>query len=308
MHAMQLACKAAGRGFKIYSICQENYLINFLFTSKVRPDPDVEIEVEIIKILMTVDQVTKVSELLTAHRLGFPAKTWKLAPSALVVIQLCKCLENSIGSVCFVDTFFTNARLFKALKSMGIGACGTAKIGCGFPLELVRLRAAATKQKDWGEMGLMTIQKDEKMNIEDGDVLCMAWVDLNTVLFMTTNHTVDEMTAMVHKDARRRHGIPESAVCIANEEEIPKLPFPAPIVEYNTHMGGSDGNAQQRSYYSPHRPDSRYWWPLMIFLLDAAVLNAFKLWGLLYPESKMTHWEFQLAIIEELLFSKRARK
>lgn len=35
MHAMQLACKAAGVGFKIYSICQENYLIDFLFTSKV---------------------------------------------------------------------------------------------------------------------------------------------------------------------------------------------------------------------------------------------------------------------------------
>ena len=36
IHAMQLACKAAGRGFKIYSVCQKNYLINFLFTSKVR--------------------------------------------------------------------------------------------------------------------------------------------------------------------------------------------------------------------------------------------------------------------------------
>lgn len=35
MHAMQLACKAAGVDFKIYSICQENYLIDFLFTSKV---------------------------------------------------------------------------------------------------------------------------------------------------------------------------------------------------------------------------------------------------------------------------------
>lgn len=34
-HTMQLACKAAGVGFKLYSICQDNYLIDFLFTSKV---------------------------------------------------------------------------------------------------------------------------------------------------------------------------------------------------------------------------------------------------------------------------------
>jgi hypothetical protein len=34
-HTMQLACKAAGVGFKLYSICQDNYLIDFLLTSKV---------------------------------------------------------------------------------------------------------------------------------------------------------------------------------------------------------------------------------------------------------------------------------
>ncbi len=31
---------------------------------------------------------------------------------------------------------------------MGIGACGTAKVGSGYPQELVAIRAAATKQKD----------------------------------------------------------------------------------------------------------------------------------------------------------------
>jgi hypothetical protein len=33
VHAMQLAGKAAEVGFKLYSIYQENYLIDFLFTS-----------------------------------------------------------------------------------------------------------------------------------------------------------------------------------------------------------------------------------------------------------------------------------
>jgi hypothetical protein len=73
-------------------------------------------------------------------------------------------------------------------------------------------------------------------------------------------------------------------------------------------MGGSDGNAQQRAYYSPHRPDRRYWWPLFIFLLNAAVLNAFKLWGRLHPDSKLTHSKFQYQIPEMLLMNEATRK
>jgi hypothetical protein len=148
----------------------------------------------------------------------------------------------------------------------------------------------------------MTVRSDKKMKIDDGDVLCMAWVDLNTVQYMTTMHTIDEMQTLIYKDAKRRNGVPKSVV---SDE---KIPFPAPIVEYNHYMGGSDGNAQQRSYYSSHRADSRYWWPIFIFLLDAAVLNAFKIWGRLYPESKLTYSEFQYQIVEDLLNNGASRK
>ena len=34
-HTMQIPTKAAGVGFKVYSLCQENYLFDFLFSSKV---------------------------------------------------------------------------------------------------------------------------------------------------------------------------------------------------------------------------------------------------------------------------------
>ena len=81
----------------------------------------------------------------------------------------------------------------------------------------------------------------------------MAWVDLNTVQFMTTIHTIEEMETIIYKNARRRHGIPTDCRVIVDEEE--KLSFPMPIVEYKQHMGGSDGNAQQRSYYCPERSD-----------------------------------------------------
>ena len=77
-------------------------------------------------------QLTKISELKTARQLGFPATKWNLTPSSLVVIQLCKDLPPANKFVLFVDNFFTNTRLFKALKTMIIGTCGTAKAGSGF--------------------------------------------------------------------------------------------------------------------------------------------------------------------------------
>ncbi len=152
---------------------------------------------------------------------------------------------------------------------MRIGTCDTTKVGSGFPIELVAIRAAAIKQKDWGKMSLMTIKSDKL--IDDEDVLCMAWVDLNTVQYMTISHSIDEMKIVVYKNVRCRNEVLKSVI------RDGKLTFPAPIVEYNQHMRGSNENAQQRAYYSSQRLDSRYWWPIFIFLLNAAVLNAYKI-------------------------------
>ena len=37
-HTMNIAAKAGGKGFKLYGISNSDYLINFLFTSKVCPN------------------------------------------------------------------------------------------------------------------------------------------------------------------------------------------------------------------------------------------------------------------------------
>ena len=200
--------------------------------------------------------MVKISELLTPKKLGFAATKWNLSQSSMMVVQLLKSLSTHLKFTIFMDNFFTNSRLFKALKTLNIGACGTAKVNSGYPMDLVRIRAAATKQKDWGKSGLMTIKSNEKNNVDEADILCMAWVDLNTVQCMTTVHTEEEMQRPVFKNAKRRRGV--SGTAISHIDGAEKLPFPTPIVDYNKHMGGSDGNAQQRAYYHPRRPDRRY--------------------------------------------------
>ena len=109
-HTLQIASKHARKGLKIYSLCQNNYLISFLFASRV----------------------TKISQLKTARQLGFLIKHG-LSDSALVVIQLCQTLPEPLNYVLFCDNFFTSTKPFKALRSIGIAACGTAKKGSGSP-------------------------------------------------------------------------------------------------------------------------------------------------------------------------------
>ena len=71
-----------------------------------------------------------------------------LSDSSSVVLQLVKSLPTSIHPiyVVYMDNFFTNVKLYTALKELGIRACGTAKNGSGFPVELLTLREVLTKE------------------------------------------------------------------------------------------------------------------------------------------------------------------
>ncbi len=115
-------------------------------------------------------------------------------------------------------------------------------------------------------------------------------------------HTVDEMKTIVWKNAKRRNEVLKSIIC----DE--KLSFSISIVEYNRYMSELNENAQQRAYYTSYRRDCRYWWSIFIFLLNATVLNAYKLWNHLYLDSKLIHSRFQHQIAEIVMIDEITRK
>ena len=149
--------------------------------------------------------------------------------------------------------------------------------------ELLLLREVLKKERDWGNKAFSTL---------DHKILCLAWQDNNTVLLMTTAHSVGEAKEQYPRDPKKRHKIPDTAYEWVNGQQ--QLMFPKPVIDYNKHMGGSDGNAQQRACASPapHR-DVRYWWSLFGFILEASILNAFILFKHNKPESRYSHGEFQ---------------
>lgn len=118
---------------------------------------------------------------------------------------------------------------------------------------------------------------------------------------MTTAHWPEEAQQIVPKKPRCRHHIPEGFVQVDSENNQ-FLPFPRAIVDYNSHMGGVDENAQQREHNSSakHRC-RRYWWALFIFILEAAVLNAYILYQLAHSTSKMTRARFQKEVATSLM-------
>lgn len=130
----------------------------------------------------------------------------------------------------FMDNFFSNVKLFTALKDLSIGAVGTAKLGSGFPVELLEIRELSTKKNVWGMKAYTTASED---------VLCLVWQDLGTIQIMTTVHSVEDIETFEFISSQKRRGIPSNSV-IETPDGNQALPIHLPIREYNKHMGGSD--------------------------------------------------------------------
>lgn len=165
----------------------------------------------------------------TAKELGFAAKL-KLAPTALLIIQLCKLLTPLNGGyILYTDNFFTSIKLYKCLRSIGIAACGTAKAGSGFHPSLLAIRDAATKKKDWGLKAYTVV---------DDEVLCLAWVDNNTVQLMTTAHSISEVNTPHFLPPKRRHGIPANSVKHLPPPYLPSIAAHSPILFNQSGQSG----------------------------------------------------------------------
>ena len=233
-----------------------------------------------------------------------------------MIVQFIRGLPNARGNYhLFLDNFFTTTKLGRVLRRLGVAMSGTAKAGSGFPKSLLQLRCCSTKKRDWGKQ-IIDVSEN---------VLCLAWQDNNVVQFMTTGYSIDYSTnEKAWMDGRKRSGIPDDckqkfAVKASAVSEDPKdkcklkiewktrLPKPAIVDEYNYYMGGVDRFAQMKHEYDAARQSVKYWHALFIFLVEASVINAYRLnqmyYGRDYPNKfgLKSHRDFQQAIGIELI-------
>ena len=203
----------------------------------------------------------------------------KFALIALMVIQLCKQLSSAFDEyILYTDNFFTSTKLFKTLRTFDIDACDIAKSGSEYSFSLFAIRDVITKKNNWG------LKTHTVMN----EVLCMIWVDFNTMQLMTIVYNISDIKTSYFLSFRRRHDISENSVIFVSSVYLSfiathslirstetDLSISYSIRRYNQYMNDSNENAQQRAVYFFNRRSFRYWWLLFIFFHDVACLNAY---------------------------------
>ena len=76
---------------------------------------------------------------------------------------------------------------------------------------------------------------------------------------------------------------------------------PAVVNLYNKHMGGVDTFDQYRSYISLEMRSGKFWHPMMWFIIESALVNAWVLYSTTREKAQLpfnfTHLEFRRAIV-----------
>lgn len=276
-HTISMNSKRAGTGYKIYSLCGDAYLIDFLFSSAEERVTDLQTFKQDYEEEPSYSESESVILTLVDRQLKrFPRRTFTVV----------------------IDNFFTTTKLLQKLRRWQIGAFGTCKSGSGFPKDLVYWRECTSKEKNYGEWANAVIA--------DREVNCLVVVDSVATFMMSTIHDVatEWDTSTIWRSAKKRPGASQT---LAKEDaDGITLPYHQVQKDYNNSMNGSDLQAQLRAYYTTQQGcHLRVWWPIFWFLLDSVIVNAYTIFKL--RGHKGTHHAFQLEIAHALLRNPAAR-
>ena len=188
------------------------------------------------------------------------------------MLELLKGLEGR-GHHVFTDNFYSSPALFRDLRDLGFGACGTVRVNRrGLPAAM-----KATLAKG-----------DTTSALIDETMMALKWMDKRPVCMLSTIHD-DAMTTKVRRTRRVEGG----------QEEIKK---PVVVEEYNRFMGGVDKSDQLLSYYGFSHRTVKWWRRAAFHLFDMAVVNAYILYSTSTQSSrKLTHEQFSIELSKEML-------
>ena len=172
-----------------------------------------------------------------------------------------------------MDNFYSSPSLFKHLRRLGFGACGTVRTNRrGVPEEI--------KAK---------LQKEEIVSkMIDDDVMALKWMDTRPVAMLTTVH--DDSVVTKQRRTRSVQG---------GVEDICK---PVVVECYNEFMGGVDTGDQLLSYYGFSHRTLKWWRRAFFHLIEVAIVNAYIMYLMTPCEGRrLTHKEFRIQLAKELL-------
>ncbi|XP_051550036.1 piggyBac transposable element-derived protein 4-like [Myxocyprinus asiaticus] len=149
------------------------------------------------------------------------------------------------GYKLFVDNSYTSPTLFRDLLSKKIWACGTVRanrIGHS-------IKPAPHGNIRW---------------FRDDNLLFVEWKDKRDVLMCATFHKA------YNGDTVKRKVMGEDGVWTVED-----FPVPAPVLDYNKHMGGVDLSDALIGYYTVLHKTKKWYRSFIYHFVDIAIVNAF---------------------------------
>lgn len=173
-----------------------------------------------------------------------------------VVMDLVKRLPEGSGYSVFVDNFFTSLRLLDELKKHGHDGTGTIRVNRVEKAPLLDNKDAKKLQR--GDCHQLT-------DIMSGTTL-VQYHDNNIVILASNKCGVAPLGTCTRWSAKDRKRV--------------AIRQPSCISQYNLYMGGVDRLDQNISVYRVSIRMKKWYWQLLMFLLNASMNNAYQLYRL----------------------------
>ncbi|KAI6751881.1 hypothetical protein HG531_006577 [Fusarium graminearum] len=238
-------------GFKVWAVAQQGYFLQWLWHVKASPYKAV------------------IVELPSAKPYGKKGK-----------LQTEISLNNNL---------FSSPHLFRHLRTLGIGATGTARPNCGITTTMKQIKETG-KAPDGSTL---KYNKVVFIPTEDNKVIQIAWKDSTIVLFLSTVHSraSHERTPKKRKMPAKRGTKAEQYRLqeYFNGESFKIISIPTIAAQYNNEMNHVDRGDQIRSYTTYEHCFRRGPWQALLwsFLLEVALANSF----ILQRETTQPHWK-----------------
>ncbi|ROJ57629.1 PiggyBac transposable element-derived protein 4 [Anabarilius grahami] len=176
--------------------------------------------------------------------------------------------------------FDSSPLLFRHLRQLGFGACGTYPEG--------RTGVPSTKQNALNKRS----PRGSIRWIRDDDLLFVKWRDTREVSMCTTVHTVYSGETVLRWQT-------------TEDGQKQKVPVSRPTAarQYNKYMGGVDTSDQMLGTKSMHRKTRKWYMTVFLHFLDIAVTNSFILHKELcaiHQNKPMTRQNFQELLAAQL--------
>ena len=209
-------------------------------------------------------------------------------PGGLGARVVLKLLEDYkyMGHVVYMDNYYSSIPLYRSLRNMDIGACGTINLRRKYlPPEMKQIKL---KQGDLPAMWL-----DKKQ------LLTCTWQDIGHVSMLTTVGDTGITNTQVKSKAKQEAKSKEKCTKGVTPRYIDK---PNCNVDYNKFMGGVDVFDQLSQTYKFLRRTNKWYHVIWYFIIQTALINARIAYKIQNPsKAKITAREFRKQVILGLL-------